>query len=385
MTEMLKEKAPEGRPSKQGLENTNREICTTDGSATTASRKGKMTTISSLSETQNFHHIDWDALATLAAEPRRSKAHTPEAAKKSSPLIAAHNGRSRTKTEAEQAMFGLLRADMDDAKGQNHRTIANALLEQGLESFIIYSTLSHTPEAPRYRVFVELAEPVQFEVWTNLQFELAEVLGSDPCVNRPAQFMILPVTIKATEGDYKHKVSRGDALREGAPFWLNAAERAKREQAKAADTVKLYTAAKPAQFNERLTGNQVSIIDLVNRSYEWPELLDFYGYERKGRNSWMAPESSSGTAGVHILKSSTDGKERIFSHHTSDPAGGRLCDKFDLIAIREFDGDQVRALAEIAKEHFPEAHKHNRREWATIKRNEQIAAVVAELSQEDAQ
>lgn len=385
MTGKYKEKAPEGRPSKQGLENTNREICTTDGSATTASRKGKMTTISSVLEKKSFGSMSWAELAELAAEPRRSKAHTPEAAKKSSPLIAAHTGKTRTKAEAETATFGLLRADLDDAKGQNQRTIASALYEQGIESFIIYSTLSHTPEAPRYRVFVELAEPVPFEVWANLQFELAEVLGSDACVTRPAQFMILPVTIKATEGSYKHKVSHGEALREGAPFWLNAVERAEREQANAADTVKRYATAKPAQINERLTGNQVSIIDLVDGAYEWPELLDWFGYSRTGANSWICPESSSGTAGVHILTSKADGKQRIFSHHTSDPAGGRLCDKFDLITIREFDGDHVKALAEIAKEHFPEAHAHNRREWATIKRNEQIAAVVAELSQEDAQ
>lgn len=385
MTRKYKEKAPAGGQTEQGLENTNRRICTTDGSATTASRKGEMTTISSLSETQNFHHIDWDALATLAAEPRRSKAHTPEAAKKSSPLIAAHNGRSRTKADAEQAMFALLRADLDDAKGETVRTIAAALGKQGLETFIIHTTLSHTKELPRYRVYVALEEPVPFSTWADLQFELASVLGSDSCVSRPAQFMVMPVVTKTTEWGYRHKVSQGVALRENSRFWRNAMERAKQEEVRSTATTEIYITAKPTIFNERLTGNQVSIIDLVNRSYEWPELLDWFGYSRTGANSWICPESSSGTAGVHILTSKADGKQRIYSHHESDPAGHRLCDKFDLICIRQFGGDHIKALAEIAKEHFPEAHAHNRKEWVTVKRNKEIAAVVAELSQEDAQ
>lgn len=384
MTGMLKEKAPEGRPSKQGLENTQKDICTTDGSATTGSSKGKMTTISSLSETKNFHHIDWDALAAIAAEPRLSRAHTPEAAKKSSPLIAAHNGRSRTKADAEQAMFALLRADLDDAKGKTVRTIAAALVKQGLETFIIHTTLSHTKELPRYRVYVALEEAVPFSTWADLQFELASVLGSDSCVSRPSQFMVMPVVTKTTEWGYRHKVSQGVALRENSRFWRNAMERAKWELVKSTNASERYMTAKPTIFNERLTGNQVSIIDLVNRSYEWPELLDWFGYSRTGANSWICPESSSGTAGVHILTSKADGKQRIYSHHESDPAGHRLCDKFDLICIRQFGGNYAQALAEIAREHFPEVHKHNRKEWVTVKRNKEIAAVVAELRQEDA-
>lgn len=341
------------------------------------------TSIACISENTHFHSLRWPELVAQCRSPHQSRAQSPQTAKKTAPLVAAHNGQTRSKAEAEKAMFGLLRADLDDAREQTPQSIAAALTEQGLASFVIYSTLSHQPDAPRYRVFVELAEPVPFTVWVDLQFALAELLVSDSCVNRSAQFMILPTTIKATSAHYEMLIAEGTPLAQGDVFWLNALLMAEQHQTQAAEIIKRYAEVMPKPFPEPLVGNQVSIIDRVNQAYEWPELLDWFGYSRTGANSWICPESSSGTAGVHILTSKADGKQRIFSHHTSDPAGGRLCDKFDLIAIREFDGDRVKALAEIAKEHFPEVHKHNRKEWVTVKRNEQIAAVVAELADDN--
>ena len=333
------------------------------------------TTIPSISENATFCSVGWHKLQELAQNPHRGRAQSAAAAKKSSPLVAAHSGKTRSKAEAETSLFGLLRADLDDAKGQTPETLADALHEQGLGSFIIYSTLSHQPDDPRYRVLVELAEPVPFTTWADLQFAFADLLDSDPCVSRPAQFMILPTTIKSTAEHYHYLIGNDEALATSSAFWLNAMEQAAQHQAAAAEVGQKFKQAAPKPFTEKLVGKQVSIIDLVNRAYEWPELLGSYGYLRKGRNAWIAPESTSGMAGAHILTSSTDGKERIFSHHQSDPAGNRLCDKFDLIAIRQFGGNHAQALAEIAKAHFPDAHAHNRREWAMAKRNEQIASV----------
>lgn len=53
-------------------------------------------------------------------------------------------------------------------------------------------------------MFVELAIPVPFAVWADLQLALAELLESDPCVNRAAQFMILPTLTETTAEHYHH-------------------------------------------------------------------------------------------------------------------------------------------------------------------------------------
>lgn len=218
-----KMKTPVGEQAKTGAEKENYANCTD------AANDGKveLTTISSVLQRRKFGSMSWAELVELADDPRSSSASTTKAAKETSPLIAAHNGKTRTREGAEKALFGMLRADLDDAAGQTPQTIAAALRAQGIESFIIHTTLSSTPETPRYRIFAELAAPVPFDVWRSLQLELADVLGSDPCVNLASQFMTLPVITKETKGSYAHLIGEGSALDEGSTFWLKAMERAR--------------------------------------------------------------------------------------------------------------------------------------------------------------
>ena len=218
-----KMKTPVGEQAKTGAEKENYANCTDAAN----DDKVELTTISNVMEKKRFGSMSWAELVELADDPRSSSASTTKAAKETSPLIAAHNGKTRTREGAEKALFGMLRADLDDAAGQTPETIAAAIRQQGLESFIIHTTLSSTPETPRYRIFAELAAPVPFDVWRSLQLELADVLGSDPCVNLASQFMTLPVITKETKGSYAHLIGEGSALAEGSTFWLKAMERAR--------------------------------------------------------------------------------------------------------------------------------------------------------------
>lgn len=208
-------------PVSAGAKEANSEVVDNDSTATAI----KMTTISSVLEKRDFGGMSWAELVELADDPRSSRARTTKAAKETAPLIAAHNGKTRDKGEAEKALFGLLRADLDDATGQTPETIAAALRERGIESFIVHSTLSSTPEAPRYRAFIELARPVQFSMWRKLQGELAEVLGGDPCQDKASQYMILPVITRESGSHYESLIGQGEALHEGSPFWQRAHER----------------------------------------------------------------------------------------------------------------------------------------------------------------
>lgn len=219
----LKMKAPAGEQAKTGARGETSDCFAIDS----IPPANKMTTIACVLEKRDFGSMTWAQLAELAANPIKSSEQTPDAAKKKSQLIAAHDGKTRDHLEAQQALFGMLRADLDDAVGLTPRKIANTLRGQDIGSYIVHTTLSSTKEAPRYRVFVELSHPVPFAVWSKLQMALAEVLGGDPCTARAGQFMIVPTTIKATEGDYKYKVSRGKALHEGSELWLKASELAR--------------------------------------------------------------------------------------------------------------------------------------------------------------
>lgn len=323
---------------------------------------------------KDWGRIDWEALIKLVISPRKSKAATTERAKQTSPLIAAYNQQTRDKATAITGMFGMLRADIDGTN-ETPESLASALYEQGLTAFVIYSTLSHTQDEHRYRVMIPLNEPVTFNCWQVGQWYLAEVLSDcDPCAERPAQFMLLPCVTTESAADYEQHTETGARLAADDMFWLNADEHAKALASKATALLNDATKRPPAKpYKEKLIGKSVSIIDLLERYIDWPSLLAEYGYKRLGENSWLAPESASKQAGAHILTSHSDNKQRLYSHHESDPCGGRLVDKLDFIAIRSHSSDQHAALKEIAKKWFIDAHVFNQQEWKADKAAQRFA------------
>lgn len=81
-------------------------------------------------------------------------------------------------------------------------------------------------------------------------------------------------------------------------------------------------------------------------------ILRDHGYKPVGER-WLAPGSTSGMAGVVILKGE-DGRERTFSHHSpaSDPlSDGHAHDALDLLTTLRFGGDLIAALRTLAREH----------------------------------
>lgn len=324
-------------------------------------------TIANLHETNQFGSIDWAGLVELVKKPRTVtiSERTEEEFRKAKaklPLVAAYSGNGRDKTSAVASEFGMLRLDLDGVIGQTPDTITEKLNAAHIEAFILYSTVQHDPvNNPRYRVLVPLKEPVPFKTWVMLQQHLAKLFegpGLDNCVNTASQFMILPAK---PDSNYIGRVVSGASIQERDRFWRDA----KRAQRKARQEAEKDEAAKQAMAKisppAKLISGQVSIIDLVNDHYGIEGALYELGYIEAG-GRWIAPESTTGSAGVTILHGN-DGKERAFSHHDSDPCKGKACDAFDLFCIRRFEGDHKRAVAELGKELFPDHVKRNREIW----------------------
>lgn len=324
-------------------------------------------TIANWYETNQLDSIDWAGLEKLVENPcpititERTKDGFKEA-KAKLPLVAAHNGAGRYGTSATASDFGMLRLDLDGVIDQTPDTITEKLNAAHIEAFILYSTVQHDPvNAPRYRVLVPLAEPVPFKTWVMLQQHLAKLFegpGLDNCVNTASQFMILPAK---PDSNYIGRVVSGIGIQEGDRFWRDA----KRAQRKARQEAAKDEATKQAMAKitppAKLISGQVSIIDLVNDHYGIEGALYELGYIEAG-GRWIAPESTTGSAGVTILRGD-DGKERAFSHHEHDPCKGKACDAFDLFCIRRFDGDAKSAVNELGKELFPDHVKRNLEIW----------------------
>ena len=325
-----------------------------------------------LKQQDGFTLMNWQQLRGAATVPPHFGDLEPSKAKLKSSWITASDCLSKQKDSILAAdRFTLLRADLDDTT-LDLDGIADTLHGMGCQSFIVHATASHQRDGHgnRYRVYVELAEAVPYRQWAAVSGFLSEVFCADDCASRPQQIMFLPCRLNGDS--YECRIGEGEPLRLADSDLLRDAELWQAEQETAIETYQQSTAdlIQP-QRAERLMSGQVSVIAAVNDSYRWPELLRHYGYRQQGR-AWLAPESRSGVAGAYLLSSSTDGKVRLFSHHTADPCStGRCLDQFDFLLIRQFGGDWQRAVSELAKQ-FPEVDQHNKTIWRQTARQNSI-------------
>ena len=89
-----------------------------------------------------------------------------------------------------------------------------------------------------------------------------------------------------------------------------------------------------------------NVIGAFNAAYSIPELLKECGYRQRG-SRWLSPSSSSGIAGVVVLKDSG----KCFSHHTSDMLNdGHAHDAFDLFLILQHNNDFNAAIKSAARQ-----------------------------------
>lgn len=195
-----------------------------------------------------------------------------------------------------------------------------------------------------------------------------EILGSG---NQFAAFQIHPETKKPYEWVYVGQNDYATEFFESSPCTLIYFTReqleeiiviferlAEKEGLVSADK---YKKAKKAPIKTRST-NQSGIIDLVNNSFDFPEILESFGYEHINKNAYLYPRSTTGQAGVYIL-TDDEGKERVYSHHSEDPlADGFAHDKFDVICMLQFDGDERAAIKHFAETLDPEGQKERQQE-----------------------
>lgn len=102
------------------------------------------------------------------------------------------------------------------------------------------------------------------------------------------------------------------------------------------------------------TEGHPSVIDAFNARHDCAEVLERNGYRKQGPGRWLRPDSTTGAAGVVLLKP-TAGRPlppggAIFSHGGGVLADDKPHDAFDLFRILEHGGDTgaaVRAAAEL--------------------------------------
>ena len=223
-----------------------------------------------------------------------------------------------------------------------------ALVHEKLAGYewFLYSTHRHTPEAPRYRLVILLDREVSEEEYPALMRQVAHDIGMDFFddstyqANRMMYWASCP-----SNGVFVFDESTGRAL--PADLWLGRYDNWRDTSQWPTSSRESEVVQKSASKQEDPLGKQ-GIVGAFCRTYFpiqtalekfLPEVYAPTDYE----NRWDYIPSES-TAGVAIYND-----RFVYSHHTTDPACGKLMNAFDIVRIHRFgDGDSKKSFSAMS-------------------------------------
>ncbi len=230
--------------------------------------------------------------------------------------------------------IGTLDADNLTAEDDFRAKVRHVL--PGVDWFI-YSTHSHTPEAPRYRLVIRLSREVSEDEYPALMRQVAKDIGMDFFddstyqANRMMYWASCPA-----DGQFVFDESAGQPL--NADAYLGRYENWK-------DTSQWPLSSRESEVIRRSAEtqqdplNKDGIVGTFCRTFFPIQsametfLSDIYAPTTTD-NRWDYIPAES-TSGVVIY-----GDRFAYSHHTTDPACGRLLNAFDLVRIHRFGEDE---------------------------------------------
>jgi putative DNA primase/helicase len=197
----------------------------------------------------------------------------------------------------------------------------------------MYSTHKHSPEKPRLRLVIPLKRPVSAEEYEAIARKVAydiDIDCFDDTTYEPARLMYWPST--SSDGVFQFnyldtKWLDPEEVLQSYENWKDTvswpeSSRAKTQRKKLADK----------QGNPR---EKSGVIGAFCRSYSVPEAIEKFLSEVyvKTSDESRYTYAKGSTAGGLVIYEKGD---FAFSHHGTDPAGGKLCNAFDLVRLHKF-------------------------------------------------
>jgi putative DNA primase/helicase len=219
--------------------------------------------------------------------------------------------------------------------------------------FFVYSTHSHTPQEPRYRIIVPLTEIITVEKYEPIARAVAGIIGMeyfDATTFQINRIMYFPSV--SLDGDYVCEAFGMDEWND-----LNPNEMLDRYM----DYHNIAEFQKPL-FIEGLKVDKIKdgkvkdsrktkyrIVNAYNTEYSIKEAIDTFlkdEYEEAGvdRYSYKKGESKGGLV---ILN-----EQYAYSHHGTDPAQGRLLNAFDIVRIHKFGKQDEKKTDQDEYDHY---------------------------------
>lgn len=224
----------------------------------------------------------------------------------------------------------LVTLDMDNIAAGNTQQILNAVSALGC-AYVIYSTRKHEPQAPRLRVICPLDRPVTADEYQPIARKLASFIGidcCDPTTFEPARLMYWPSS--SSDGEYVYCYEdkpwlSADGMLSLYANWQDCSEWDFPQSATKAHTSLVKKQADPL--------TKPGVVGAFCRTYSIEQAIalylpDVYTPHSDGRYTY----TKGSTVGGAVLYDD----KFLYSHHGTDPCGGKLCNAFDLVRFHLF-------------------------------------------------
>ncbi|MDD2980288.1 MAG: virulence-associated E family protein [Hespellia sp.] len=234
--------------------------------------------------------------------------------------------------------------DLDSIEAEFLHNIGSKITNKGC----YYTTHSHTPEHPRARMIIPVSRDMTPDEFNAAARYYAQDNGFismlDPCSFSPHQLMYWPTC--PSNGEYLFDTIEGDWL---DPDTIFAKHPNWRDCSLLPTTPKESKAADHNVKQQKDPLEKDGVIGLFNRVY-FPISLAIDEFlqgvyaptaDASGRYDFIPGE---GSAGVVIYDDKFS-----YSHHATDPAGGKLCSAFDLVRLHKFGDDENKSLKNMCE------------------------------------
>lgn len=313
------------------------------------------------------HSLSWERLAERLAQVTRTSETTDEyrrmtkadrlRTKDVGGFVGGPQERDGARNNASIHIRTLVTIDIDgDTKHvPDVGRVTDALDSLGC-SYVLHSTHSSLPDQPRLRAVLPLSREVDAEEYTPIALRVAETVGLDvvdPTTCQKARIMFWP----SVPGDAEYVFIR----RDGGPLDADRVLATYVDWRNAAEWPGLNEGAMRAQRRRHVTGTltdgrvkdptqKTGWVGAFCRCFSIGQAIAEFGlpYREAGMNRYTYTGGSTyGGAVVY------GGNRFLYSNHGTDPAGGQLCNAFDLVRIHRFGDDDRLRTAETPVSQLP--------------------------------
>lgn len=291
----------------------------------------------------------WSAILSQLQKPTR----TPE-------TQAEYKKMSKAEQNQAKDHGGFVGGVLKDGKRGSHnvesRTILSYDLDNAPSSFYddfklddghasaCYSTHKHSPKNPRFRLLVPLSRSVSADEYEAISRKFAEDAGFmeylDPTTFQPSRLMYWPSC--STDAEYYFDYTDAPFLDPAEildryPDWKDPSEWPVSSKEKSARKTAAEKQADPRTKSGYIGAfcRAHTITDVIGTF-----LGDVYAATDHEDRYTYIPGSTTGGLVIY------DGDLFAYSNHGTDPAGGQLCNAFDLVRIHLFGDQDANTTAE---------------------------------------